>query len=243
MTFTSRIVAGGDVTMAMPMMVGGDPDSTRYWASADVPVDGTPISGVTLSLQPGMAITGKVEFRSVMTRPGADFKTVQLRLQPVATNPGLRINLGLPTSRVDETGRFTIAGVTPGRYRINGSAPTPPGPATVAQPAWRLASAMVKGRDILDFPLDVGPNEEITDAVLTFTDAEQVISGSLQDASGRPAPDYTIVVFAADKAVPGRRSRGGSGRCGRARTASSRFPACRRAITAWGPSWTWCPAR
>jgi hypothetical protein len=59
---------------------------------------------------------------------------------------------------------------------------------------------MVKGRDILDFPLDVAPGDELTDAVVTFTDATQSIGGSLQDGSGRPAPDYTIVVFAADKA-------------------------------------------
>jgi len=35
--------------------------------------------------------------------------------------------------------------------------------------------------------------------VLTFSDASQQISGTLQDQSGRPAPDYTIIVFAADK--------------------------------------------
>ncbi len=197
--FQSRVVTGGDMSMAMPMMTGGDPNGPQYWASADVPVDGTPVSGVTLALQPGMTITGKVEFRSVMTRPGADFKTVQLSLRPVATSPGLRINLGMPTSQVDETGKFTIAGVTPGRYSINGNAPAPPGPAA-AQPAWRLASAIVKGRDILDFPLDIGPSEDVTGALITFTDATQEINGSLQDASGRPAPDYTIVVFAADKA-------------------------------------------
>ena len=61
-----------------------------------------------------------------------------------------------------------------------------------------LASAVVKGRDVLDFPFDVGPRRGRADAVVTFTDATQDVNGTLQDASGRPAPDYTIVVFAAD---------------------------------------------
>jgi hypothetical protein len=58
---------------------------------------------------------------------------------------------------------------------------------------------MVKGRDALDFPFEVAPNDTIGDAVITFTDATQEVSGSLQDPSGRPAPDYTIVVFPADQ--------------------------------------------
>jgi hypothetical protein len=163
-----------------------------------VSVDGTPIGGVTLSLQPGMTITGKVEFRSGMTRPGGDFKKVQLNLIPAPSGGGLRISTSLPGVMVDETGHFTITGVTPGRYRLAGNAPVTPG--SGPGPAWRLGSAVFKGRDILDFMLDVAPNEDIADAVITFTDTTQEIKGSLQDATGRPAPDYTIVVFAADKA-------------------------------------------
>ena len=34
--------------------------------------------------------------------------------------------------------------------------------------------------------------------LLTFTTRTQEIAGVLQDASGRPAPDYTIVVFSSD---------------------------------------------
>jgi hypothetical protein len=56
----------------------------------------------------------------------------------------------------------------------------------------------VKGQEALDFPVDILPNEEIKDVVVTFTDATQEVNGSLQDAAGRPAPDFTIVVFAAD---------------------------------------------
>ena len=91
---------------------------------------------------------------------------------------------------------------------------------------WTLKSAVVKGTDVLDFPLDIGPGEEIADVVLTFTDATQQVGGALQDATGRPAPDYTIVVFAADKAVLDGARRAAFGRRARAPTASSRWRAC-----------------
>src|SRR5262245_44545068 len=58
---------------------------------------------------------------------------------------------------------------------------------------------MVNGRDVLDFPLEVRPNEEIGGALLTFGDRTQEVTGTLQDPSGRPTPDFTIIVFASDK--------------------------------------------
>jgi Carboxypeptidase regulatory-like domain len=63
---------------------------------------------------------------------------------------------------------------------------------------WTLESVMVGGRDTLDFPLDIGPNEDVSNVVVTFTDRTQELSGTVQDASGRPASDFTIIVFPAD---------------------------------------------
>jgi hypothetical protein len=204
-TFSRMVVTSGGGGGEMPamndmMMIGpggGDPNGTPYWAQADVAIDGAPVSGVTLSLQPGLTVTGRIEFKSANVRAG-DLKRVQLTLMPVSTGGGLRITTSFPTFQVDDTGKFTITGVIPGRYSVRGNAPLAPGSGPGAP--WRLGSAVVKGRDILDFPLDVVPGDELTDAVVTFTDATQSIAGSLQDGSGRPAPDYTIVVFAADKA-------------------------------------------
>ena len=57
---------------------------------------------------------------------------------------------------------------------------------------------MVGGVDTLDFPLDIKPNESIHGALLTFTDKTQELSGTLQDALGKPTADFTIILFAAD---------------------------------------------
>jgi hypothetical protein len=196
-TIRFTAAAGGGEMIVMPEMRGSaDPNATQYWAMADVSVDGTPVTGVSLSLQPGMTIAGKVEFRSGVTRPGGDFSGVRLNLFPVLTGGGVRVSQGMPTARVDRTGQFKITGVIPGRYRLSGAAPVAPG--TGPAPGWRLASAMVKGRDVLDFQLDVAPGGDIENVVVTFTDVTQNVNGRLQDATGRPAPDYTIVVFATD---------------------------------------------
>jgi hypothetical protein len=204
--FASRVVVTGgngnldDMVLPMSMMGPSDPNGTQFWAQADVPVDGAPVSGVTLALQPGMTVSGRVEFRSAMTRPGADFKSVVLNLTPVSTPGSPRITLGAPSMQIDEKGQFTLTGVTPGRYRIAGNVRPGPNQGPSTGPPWRVGSAMFKGRDILDFNLEVLPGEDVTGALVTFTDATQEISGTLQDAAGHPAADYTVIVLPADKA-------------------------------------------
>jgi hypothetical protein len=193
--------------MAMPDG-GGDPNAAVFWGQTDVSVDGEKISGVSVPLNPGMTITGKIAFKATRLVPEADLSRTRLTLAPVQTPGAARISLGLPRVQVEANGSFSITGVTPGRYRLTGAIPLPQG----AGPGmgWSLLSAIAKGQDVLDFPLDIGPNDEIKDVAVTFTDAVQEINGTLQDATGRPAPDYTIVVFAADNrfwTTPSRRIR------------------------------------
>ena len=63
---------------------------------------------------------------------------------------------------------------------------------------WSLKSAVAGGRDAADAPLVVAPGEAL-ELVLTYTDRPSEITGTFQDASGRPAPDYFIVIFPADR--------------------------------------------
>jgi hypothetical protein len=72
------------------------------------------------------------------------------------------------------------------------------GAATGATSNWALKSALVGGKDALDFGIVVEPNQDLT-AQVTFGDKTQVLSGTIQDTLGNPTADYTIVVFASDK--------------------------------------------
>ncbi len=68
------------------------------------------------------------------------------------------------------------------------------------QPAtqWQLKSALADGRDLLDFPVDIGPGQDSSNIALTFTERSQELSGTIQDATGRPTSDFTIIVFTPD---------------------------------------------
>jgi hypothetical protein len=168
------------------------------------------MNDVVLNLQPGMTVSGNVTFVSSAISPPTDLTRVRVTIQ--ARGSQTMEMGGIPPALVDANGHFTITGVPPGQYMLQANAGNGGlvaqggtgrggGAATGgAQTAgWTLKSAMVGGRDSLDFPLVVQPNNDVTGAVLTFTDRSQELSGTLQDSTGRPTSDYTIIIFPADK--------------------------------------------
>jgi hypothetical protein len=96
---------------------------------------------------------------------------------------------------VEPDGRFTLAGVMPGKYVIR------------AGGAGVLRSAMSGGQDTLDFALEVPVDQDVTNLLLTMTDTSSELSGILADATGKPTPDYTIVLASTDSRywLPGSR--------------------------------------
>jgi hypothetical protein len=51
---------------------------------------------------------------------------------------------------------------------------------------------------MLDMPMDVRAQQDVSDLVVTFTDRVTELSGSLVDGLGRPAPEYYVIVFGTD---------------------------------------------
>lgn len=183
---------------------GGAP-AEILWAHADITVDGRDVSDVALQLQKGMTVSGRLAFDGTTLLAPTDFSRVRVTLTAVGTQDtefG-----GLPSGTVDASGRFTIIGVPPGRYSLRGTAPAGTGgPGVGAGGAlaaggsgnWILKSSVAGGRDTLDFPLEIGPNVNVTDAVLTFADRSTELTGLLQDATGAATSDYSIIIFPAD---------------------------------------------
>lgn len=188
---------------------GGPPEIAQVlWAASDVTVTGQDTPPISLTLQPGMSVAGRLEFQG--GQPPQDLSGSRVTLVPRGQQPMTMGNI--PAAVVDATGHFTIAGVPPGRYVFNasvtagggqggpfgggGAAPTGGG---LTSGQWTLKSALIGGRDALDFPVEIGPNQDVQGAVLSFANRTQELSGTIQDAAGRPTSDFTIIVFPSDK--------------------------------------------
>ncbi len=166
-------------------MVDGQNVPESLWGQMDLSVDGRPLTNVVLSLQRGFDVSGTFAFDGTPPLP-PDLSRIRLQLTPVA-NAG--VDAGAGSSATYAAGRFTLKGVTPGRYRLSASG-LPSG--------WMTQSAVFGGRDVLDTMLEVKPGDELSSGIVTFTSQSTELSGMLQDNSGKPVADYTIVVFASD---------------------------------------------
>jgi hypothetical protein len=162
-----------------------------FWALADVTIVDDDVTSLTMTLQPGLRLSGRIAFDAQTGTPPGDLTTVSLRL--VEVNGAITFAPG-GTGRAD--GTFEISGILPGTYELSS-----------ALSDWWLRSVVVDGRDVLDFPLEVGPAGDVSGAVATFTDRHTELSGTLQSAARVPAPDYFVVVFSADRSFwrPGSR--------------------------------------
>jgi hypothetical protein len=180
---------GRGLAPALPVPPGAQ--GPILWGQAEVAVNGDNLSGVTVTLQPGLTVSGQIT-ALVAGGPAPDLTKARVSLAPASMANGLMINM--PTPTIDPSGHFTLTGVVPGRYRLSAQLST-------ANTTWTAKSAILKGQDVLDAPFDITPTDEITNAAITFTTETQDVSGHLQDASGRPATDYTMVLFPADRAA------------------------------------------
>jgi hypothetical protein len=163
----------------------------------DITIDGRNMRDITMMLQPGVSLSGRI-----VIDPGASSRlplsAVQVAL--VAVQPGSGATFGVAPVQADDTGAFTFTGITPGKYKMSATVTT-----TGPKAAWTMKSAIIDGRDASDLPVDI--RGDTTDAVATLTDRSTELSGVLQDAGGIPSPEYSLVVFSADKRYWTRNSR------------------------------------
>jgi protocatechuate 3,4-dioxygenase beta subunit len=193
----ARGLARGQIGAQVLERTANVSEPTRLWAMTPVSVDGRNVSNLVLTLQPGLTISGRVVFEGATPMP-TDLSRVRVSASPSSQSGAPREIATTVPGRVDASGRFTISGVAPGKYRVTASSPGQ---------GWTLASSVISGQDTLDFPAEVRPDQGLSGAVLTFTDHQSELTGTLVDEKGQPAPDYTIVVYPADRTfwTPGSR--------------------------------------
>jgi hypothetical protein len=216
-TITALITDAGPASPAAPPGSAGgssvsgpvSASSPVWWATSEVTVAGEDLSGLSLTLQPGMSFAGRVIFDARTHPAPKDLTTIRVSLDAPTNLGTASINgttFGSPQraafTRLEADGTFEISGVTPGLYRVNVTAP-----GTTNLSGFWLRSAMTDDRDALDTLVTMSPGQSVAHAVVTLTDRHTEIAGALETPQGQPASAYFVVVLPTDSALwrPGTR--------------------------------------
>jgi hypothetical protein len=174
---------------------GADLDEPQF-ARTTVAAGGSAPTDVTLTLQPGGTVTGRVVAEPSAGGAPIAIGRVSVRLLPAGVvsgaGPGTRSSL-LGTM---QDGSFRFSRVAPGTYRVAVSIAS----TTDQSDRWVQRSAMLNGADVIDSPFEVGPGSAIDDIVVALTDRVTELSGTLVDQAGLPAPELFVAVFPIDAA-------------------------------------------
>ena len=163
-------------------------ESTRSgigrFARTPVTVTGDDVDGVLLRLTTGAAARGRIVFEQGTT---PDFEPDAL--QPVTLPSGFDLlPVGRGLGHVDDTWTFDMRGMSgPQLVRLSGL------PAR-----WTVSRVELAGRDITDTPIVFNREMPATGLYILITDRVTEIAGSVLDASGGIAHDYTALVFSAE---------------------------------------------
>ncbi len=161
------------------------PPLTLY-ASVDINVEGRDVV-VPLEMAAGMTVSGRVAFDDPASAPKD--ATVSVSLVPIKSGPALSVS---PAS-----GR-RVRRLSSRRCACREVSNRPLGFRSLD--AWRLVSATVGGREVLDAPIEIRSGETVSDLVLRFTNRPSELGGRLQTSAGQAAPAFSIIVFSIDRA-------------------------------------------
>jgi protocatechuate 3,4-dioxygenase beta subunit len=196
----SRLAPGAQAPSAAPT---GRPAvlAMDLYAIGEVTVSGRDIDNVTLVLQPGTTISGRIAYEGAILTPPADTVRTQIVVSPpITTSPAVSQLLNRTTETYRATAQpdrtFSVPGILPGRYTLSVSSG---GPGNPEGAGWTVKSIVIGGRDVTDSAFDIRPNEQLSDVVVTFTDRSSEIAGTIFDGAGRPAPGYFVFVFPAER--------------------------------------------
>ena len=154
----------------------------------DVEISGADIDGLAVTLAPGSTVSGSVIFENKTA--AAVPPRVMVRLIPAQTTRSMN-----PSQFLTTGDKFSIAGVVPGRFRVDASIF-----ATLGTPTWFVKAAIVNGRDVADGMIDIHPGENIDNVIVTMSDAMASVTGTLYDAASKPSSDLSMVLFSTDRA-------------------------------------------
>lgn len=180
------VVPGSYVVRSSATVPSGGASPAVLTGAAAVAVDAAAATDVTVTLRRGVTVSGSLDLET-LTAP-VDLRRVHVDL--LALPDASDWEVPLMRASPDAAGKFAIAGVAPGRYRV----------AIRGLPSgWSLATAVFHARDAADYYLHVEPGRTYADGVLTFTNRTSRLAGVVTTASGEPVADRMVMLFPADR--------------------------------------------
>jgi uncharacterized protein (DUF2141 family) len=171
----------------------------QLFAVVDVDIRGQDVKGLLLTLQPGGTLGGKLGFDGSAAIPN-NIGVIRVGLNQTTTGRTAfsggavfgRALTNLEPVNPAPDGTFRIMGIGPASYVLNVMLPIE------LRQTWRLRSAIVDGRDLLDESIE-GPAVRLDGVTVTLPDRRTGLSGTLHSASGQPVAEYFIIVFSQDR--------------------------------------------
>ena len=157
------------------------------WGSVDVTVNGEDRTDLQIFLEPASTVSGRLVFDGATPMP--EGKTPFAPRVESTTTFGRSRN-DAPRSRSD--GTFRIDGVIPGV--IDWSLPRPR--LAAGRPGPRCSAAGICSTS----PIEVRPGEDVSGLVVTYTDRPAAAQRHAVDTTGRPAPQFFVLVYSTNRA-------------------------------------------
>jgi hypothetical protein len=177
------VPVGGRMTVS-PQIQSGPPPMVgpTLWAEVPVTLGDADVTNLVVTFRNGVRVSGRVEFEGEAPRPTPD----RMQQITVSVNPLDGRNAGpIQPTRMRPDGQFTSMQYLPGKYLISASSPGS---------GWVLKSVMANGRDATWMPLTL-EGADLGGVVVTYTDKQTQLSGSVQGAGGAPEAQGLVVIF------------------------------------------------
>jgi hypothetical protein len=163
----------------------------RLRAEVIVNVDGHDIDNVILRPRPGLVLAGRIVVGAGAKGMNPAGVIVELRRTDTAV---LVSNSDVVSTASRADGTFTLEGLLPGHYAIGVHGET-------GDSTWWFASARFDGRDVLESGLSVTDDSAGSSLVITVSATPTRVYGDVRYEDQRPASEFLVVAFPADKAL------------------------------------------
>jgi protocatechuate 3,4-dioxygenase beta subunit len=177
-----------------PIFAPAPSTASTGWAEVPVNVGEDGLNNLTVQLQRGFRLTGRLELDGTSAKPGPDLiERFSIQLTPADGS-----NSRLPSvysGAIDRNGRITTNEIPPGRYVIYFTAFADD---RVKMAGWETVGATIDGRDASHQPFDL--TRDVNTLVMTLSDHPAQISGTVRDSRGQPDPGAALILFPTERA-------------------------------------------